>query len=117
MEKKITKRERFMELRAIVVDNADLVAFIDNEINLLDKKKNVERKPTATQLENEGLRAKILVALAEVDEPKPIKEIQGMVAELNGLSNQRVSRLLKDLVDNGKVVKTYVKKVAHFALA
>lgn len=117
MEKKITKRDRFMELRAIVGDNADLVAFIDHELELLDKKRGAERKPTATQLENEGLRAKILAVLAEVDEPKTIKEIQGMVAELNDLSNQRVSRLLKDLVDNGKVVKTYVKKVAHFALA
>lgn len=114
---KITKRDRFMELRAIVGDNADLVAFIDHELELLDKKRGAERKPTATQLENEGLRAKILAVLAEVDEPKTIKEIQGMVAELNDLSNQRVSRLLKDLVDNGKVVKTYVKKVAHFALA
>lgn len=117
MANKKTKRDYFMELRELVGDNADLIGFIDNELGLLDKKKNAERKPTATQLENEGLRAKILVALAEVDEPKSIKEIQGMVAELNDLSNQRVSRLLKDLVDNGKVVKTYVKKVAHFALA
>ena len=116
MANKKTKRDYFNELRVLVADNADLTGFIDNELTLLDKKRNVERKPTEKQIENEGLKAKILAALAQVGDPQPIKEIQTMSPELAGLSNQRISRLLKDLVDSERVEKTYVKKVARFGL-
>lgn len=111
-----TKRDYFNELRAIVADNADLVGFIDHELELLDNKKNVVRKPTATQLENAGFKAKILAFLAEADEPLTIKAIQENVPALAILSNQRMARLLTDLRGEGKVARTYVKKVAHFAL-
>jgi hypothetical protein len=111
-----TKRDYFNELRAIAIDNADLVAFIDHELELLANKKNVVRKPTATQLENADLKAKILVFLAEAEEPLPIKAIQAGVPALAELSNQRMARLLTDLRTEGKVARTYVKKVAHFAL-
>ena len=39
MEKKVTKREKFEMLKALVKDNTMLVEFIDHEIELLDKKK------------------------------------------------------------------------------
>jgi len=116
---KMTKKEMFLAIRGLeaVSANADMVEFIDHEIELLNKKATFPRKPTATQVENENLKAKILVFLATVEEPVPIKKIQEGVADLAGLSNQKVSRLLKDLADIGKVEKTYIKKVAHFALA
>jgi hypothetical protein len=111
-----TKKDYFNELRAIAIDNADLVAFIDHELELLANKKNVVRKPTATQVENDGFKAQILTFLAEADAPLPIKAIQAGVPALAELSNQRVARLLTDLRKEGKVARTYVKKVAHFAL-
>jgi hypothetical protein len=111
-----TKKDYFNELRAIAIDNADLVAFIDHELELLANKKNVVRKPTATQVENDGFKAQILTFLAEAEEPLPIKAIQAGVPALAELSNQRVARLLTDLRKEGKVARTYVKKVAHFAL-
>ena len=34
----MTKREMYAEIRKAVADNADMVAFIDHEVELLDKK-------------------------------------------------------------------------------
>ena len=39
----MTKREMFAEIRKIVADNAEMVAFIDHEVELLDKKKSGSR--------------------------------------------------------------------------
>jgi hypothetical protein len=38
MEKKMTKKEMFSMIKDILADNAEVVAFCDNEIALLDKK-------------------------------------------------------------------------------
>ena len=60
--KKITKRDRYNELLAIeaVNTNPDLVAFIENELNLLAKKNSADKKPTATQVANEEIKNAIL---------------------------------------------------------
>lgn len=112
----MTKREMFTAIREIVADNADMVAFIDREIELLDKKRSASRKPTKTQLDNEGFKADIVVALGEADEPVTIKGLMEICPSIAGLTNQRVTHMLTDLRKNGEVKRTYVKKVAYFSL-
>lgn len=112
----MTKRENFVAIRNLVADNEELVAFIDHEIELLNKKSSGTRKPTATQLENEGFKVDILNALAEVDEPVTIKGLCEVCPSISELSNQRITHMLTDLRKNGKVARSYVKKVAYFAL-
>ena len=112
----MTKKEMFAEIRKVVADNAEMVAFIDHEIDLLEKKRTGTRKPTKTQVENEAFKADILAALAEVDAPVNIKELCAVCAPITGLTNQRVTHMLTDLRKDGKVARTYVKKVAYFAL-
>ena len=46
--KKVTKREYFAQLREVVADNPELVAFIDHEVELLNKK-NSGNSQTKTQ--------------------------------------------------------------------
>ena len=48
MANKKTKREFYGELRELVGGNAELVAFIDHELELLDKKSS-SKTPTKTQ--------------------------------------------------------------------
>ena len=56
MIKFMTKRENYTAIRAIVADNAELVAFIDHELELLDKKNSKRSdKPTAKQTANAEL--------------------------------------------------------------
>lgn len=113
----MTKREMFAEIRKAVINNADMVAFIDREVELLDKKRSASKKPTKTQIQNEGFKATLMAYFTAVDAPKSIKEIQAEVPEMAELTNQRITHLLTDLVKAEVVVKEYVKKVPYFSIA
>ena len=117
MTNKKFKKDYFAELLALVEGNEELTVFIENEIALLNKKSASAKTPTARQIENEGLKAEIVTFLSEVDSPKCIKEIQAGIASLEGLTNQRITHLLSDLVKNEVLTKEYVKKVPYFAIA
>ena len=114
----MTKRENFAVLRTMAVNagNADLVAFIDHEIELLNKKNSYKSsKPTKAQRENADTKEVIMATLG--NEPMTISDIQEANEVLGGLSNQKISALLGQLVTDGKVVRTVVKRKAYFALA
>ena len=113
----MTKREMFTEIRNIVADNEEMIAFIDHEIELLDRKSNSSRKPTKTQIENNGFKTEIVEYLTEVDTPKTIKELQANISSISGLTNQRITHMLTDLVKAGTLVKEYVKKTPYFSVA
>ena len=115
MANKITKKEMFTMIKAQVKDNAEMVAFIDHEIELLDKKAS-NKKATKTQEANVGIKSTIL-AILEGATPMTVTEMQGESAELGKLSNQKVSALVRQLVEAGEVVKTIDKKVSRFSLA
>ena len=115
MANKITKKEMFTMIKAQVKDNAEMVAFIDHEIELLDKKAS-NKKATKTQEANVGIKSTILTVL-EGAKPMTVTEMQGASAELGELSNQKVSALVRQLVEAGEVVKTIDKKVSRFSLA
>ena len=112
----MTKREMFTEIRNAVIDNAEMVAFIDHEIELLNRKSASPKKPTKTQVENDAFKAVIVDYLTEVDAPKTIKELQTEVVELNGLTNQRITHMLTDLVKGGTLIKEYVKKTPYYSI-
>ena len=94
----MTKKEMFAEIRNIVAGNEEMVAFIDHEIELLERKSNSPKKPTKTQVENDGFKAEIVAYLTEVDTPKTIKELQAEIPSISGLTNQRITHMLTDLV-------------------
>ena len=116
MSKKLTKKDHFTALLALaeVQENQALVDFINHELELLSKKNSTERKPTAAQKENEGVKAIILAALTTT--PAQISELQKTHAELAEISNQKISALLRQLIQENKVVRTEDKKKALFAL-
>ena len=115
MANKITKKEMFTRIKAQVKDNAEMVAFIDHEIELLDKKAS-NKEATKTQKANVGIKSTILTVL-EGGKSMTVTEMQGASAELGKLSNQKVSALVRQLVDAGDVVRIIDKKVSRFSLA
>ena len=115
MANKITKKEMFTMIKAQVKDNAEMVAFIDHEIELLEKKAS-SKKATKTQKANIGIKS-IILAVLEGGKSMTVTEMQGASAELGELSNQKVSALVRQLVEAGEVVKTIDKKVSRFSLA
>jgi len=76
-------------------------------------KKRTSTKPTKTQVENEGIKANILETLT--DEGVTVKTLLGELA--GDYTSQKISALLRQLVAEGKVVKTIEKKVSYFSLA
>ena len=113
----MTKKEMFVEIRNIVADNEEMVAFIAHEIELLERKSNSPKKPTKTQIENDGFKAEIVAYLTEVDTPKSIKELQAEIPSIGGLTNQRITHMLTDLVKAGTLTKEYVKKTPYYSIA
>lgn len=122
-ENKMTKKMWFEELAKVVMDSdysekAEAMKFINHEIELLNKKSS-KVKPTKTQLENMGRKEILLTALADFEKPATIAEIMEVeiVANAVGMTRARVSALLTQLKEEGKVVRTEVKRVVYFSLA
>lgn len=120
---KVTKKDYFNALRALVVDTevenkTALIDFIDNELALLAKKANsAKSKPSKAQAENEGIKTAIIAALNEAEKALTITEFQTAYPEFAEYSNQKLSALFKQLVDAGAVEKTVVKKKSYFSIA
>ena len=115
MTNKKTKREFFGEIKELVKGNAELVAFIDHELELLDKKTNA--KSTKVNTEQVELMEKIVSALNEIGRSVTISELQKENAEMAEYSNQKLSAMLKKLVDNKQVTKMIDKKKSYFMVA
>ena len=115
MANKKTKREFFGEIREIVKENTELVEFIDHELELLDKKTSA--KSTKVNTEQVELMEKIVNALNEIGRSVTISELQKENAEMAEYSNQKLSAMLKKLVDNKQVTKMVDKKKSYFMVA
>ena len=117
MANKITKREviGMMMKEEVVKANPTYVAYLENELALLDKKAQ-NKKATKTQEQNVGIKATILKVLATIGSGT-VTDIQNGNEELSTLSNQKVSALVRQLVESGDVVKTTDKKKSIFSLA
>lgn len=116
--KKITKRERFESLLTIPAVQADqgLVDFINHELELLAKKNTSDKKPTAQQVANDGIKQAILDAMEE-NHFYTVTELQKSVPACAELSNQRVSALLRQLKDDKLIIRTEDKRKAYFSKA
>ena len=117
MANKITKREviRMMMNEEVIKANPTYVAYLENELALLNKKAQ-NKKATKTQEQNVGIKATILNVLATIGSGT-VTDIQNGNEELSTLSNQKVSALVRQLVESGEVVKTIDKKRSIFSLA
>ena len=116
MEKKMTKREYFNAIKAVVeaAGQDEMVKFIDHEIKLLDKKASYKSdKPTATQKANEEIKAVLLEVLSETS-GKTVTELIKSDARLGDLSNQKVSAILRLMKKDGIVRDERDKKKTLF---
>ena len=115
MVNKKTKKDLFLEVREVVAGNEELVAFIDHELELLNKKAST--KSTKVNDEQVALMKKIVNALNEIGRSVTISELQKENAEMAEYSNQKLSAMLKKLVDNKQVTKIVDKKKSYFTTA
>lgn len=114
---KITKREYFAMVAGVVeganpANKDELLAFINHEVELLDKK-SAKSGQTKTQKENVGIMEVIAEVLADMGKPVTITELM-KDARLSTYSNQKLSALVRQMPN---VVKTTDKKKSFFSLA
>jgi len=119
--KKMTKAQKYAFALTLgdVQANPILVEFFNAEIELLKKKNATDRKPTAQQIANDGVKEKIVALMAD-GTSRTVTEIMKQIPELASGSNQRATALVRQLSDqNGLVpdsplVRTEVKGKAIF---
>lgn len=115
--KRVTKR---MNITAMLADehvkaNSNWVAYLENELMLLDKKTGSEKKPTKTQQANENVK-ELLLAVMD-DTPATVSELQKRDETLAALSNQKVSAILRLMIADGTVRKVEEKGKSFFTIA
>lgn len=110
---KMTKIEKFQMAQEIVGangENQELVAFLQNEINMLENK-YAKRKTSMskTQSENEVIKTEILEKM-ENDTKYRASEIGLML----GISQNKASALLNAMVKVGNLKKVSEKRITYF---
>ena len=129
MTNKTTKKEFFGMLKAVVegckpANMAELVGFIDHEVELLDKKASSRKSGTSKKaVENNTLTELVIEELTRIGKCT-ITELLNKSQTLTNyvtedgkaLSNQKISSLLKPLYtgDNPKVERIIEKKSTYF---
>ena len=127
---KMTKADRFTALAKFLSDNPDMKfptpkgeitakemgEFVAHELELLSKKNSADKKPTAQQTANEAIKTAIVDGM-EVNRLYTITELIKEIPECADMTNQRVSALVRQLVDAGLVKRTEDKRKAYFSLA
>lgn len=112
---KMTQRDYFNAIVATLngeetnVSTEDMVTFVKGRIALLDKK-SANKKPTKTQVENVALKATILEVLGDMETPVTVSEILVDPRIGQGVTSQKVSALLKQMVEVDHTVEKIVDK-------
>lgn len=118
--KKVTKKDNFKALLELteVKTNKNFVEFIEKEIANLEKKSASNGKLTKNQEANIALAETVFKVLESESKAMTVSEIQKASAELAEFSNQKLSAILnRNLVAEGKVIKTIEKGKTLFAVA
>ena len=120
MQNKMTIADKFDDVINFITGEGQVTLSKDEIVDFLydrkDKavKKGGSRKVTARQKENEGIKATILEVLT--DKGITVTELLGKL-DIEDMTNQRASALLRQLVLDGKVVKTVEGKKSYFSVA
>jgi len=126
--KKMTKKNYFELLKGIVSEldlsnKTDIIDFIDNEINLLNRKANY-KGTSKTQVENAKIKEMLINALIEIDKPITITELMEypIVANYvlengNKLSNQKITALFTQMLADNAIIRTTEKRKSYFTVA
>lgn len=128
----MTKKDWFEVLKAMVeksnyADKAGATAFIDHEVELLNKKSS-KSKETKTKKTHSAILDAIKAVLTDQTKPVTITEMMtdarlasyeeegknGSVTVV--MTNQKLSSMVKKLVDAGEIVRAEEKKKAYFSL-
>lgn len=100
-----------------VIENKELFEKITQLENQMNKKSGkMSKAEKEKQQENEEIKTEILAILEVAETPQSIKEIQLESNLLEQFSNQKISALLRQLIETLEVERTEEKRIAKFNL-
>ena len=97
----------------VKVSGADVAGFLNHELELLDRKNTVDKKPTKTQQENEVIKSAVLSAM-EANRLYSISEMLKEFPACKDMSNQKLSSLVRQMVLDKQVERVEDKRKAFF---
>lgn len=113
--KKMTKRDYFEAIKSKYALTSEEIAFIDHELELLDKKNaSKSTKATPKQKENMDIKEKILAEMV-VGERYTISEMIKVLPCCKELKNQKISALLRQMIVDNAIVRVEDKRKAYFS--
>lgn len=99
--KKVTKKDMFEEIKKVALElgRIDIVEFAENELNLLERKRNNSKKVDTEKLEKDNiLKSAILEVLKNYENGLSVDEIRKADTSIGEESNQKITYLLGVLV-------------------
>lgn len=103
----------------VVLNGGEITSEVREKLEALKasvaKKNSSERKPTATQTANEGFKEAILATI-DPEKKYTITDLIKTVSEISELSNQRVSAIVRQMVESGDLQREEIKRKAYFSL-
>ena len=109
----MTKREMYTNIANLLADNEEVVTFCNREIELLDNRASSKKGMTKKQKENLAVKAQILEVLKGFEEPLTVTEILQDI-RMSGYTNQKISALLRQMVQENTVSKMIEGKKTKF---
>lgn len=104
----------------VVLNGGEITSEVREKLEALKssvaRKNSSEKKPSANQKANKDLQGAIAQAL-EVGKAYTVSEMMKVVPELAEASNQKASAMVRQMVADGILVRTEVKRKAYFSLA
>ena len=116
MEKMTYVKALDADIATLSADQSEVKEKLEALKASIAKKNSAERKPTATQTANEGYKEAILDA-PEVGKGYTITDLIKGVPALSDLTNQRVSAIVRQMVETGTLKREEIKRKAYFSLA
>ena len=128
MANKKTKKDLYMEMVEIFQElgKGEYVDFCNHQIELLDKKSTGSKGLTKVQQENETIKDMILEELAKYQGENGITITELLkqsdvlsnyvTVEGKNITNQKLSAIMKKLVDEKTVSRTTDKKTSYFKI-
>ena len=102
------------------IENCEMPADVREKLSALrdqqEKRSNADRKPTKNQQANANLREVVMDVLRNAGKPMTVTEVFNTMSENPEVSStQKVSALMRQLLLEGRVVKTIEKRVSYFS--
>ncbi len=113
--KKMTKRDYFEAIKSKYALTNEEIAFIDHEIELLEKKNaSKSSAETKTQKANASIKENLLNEMVSGIK-YTISDMQKELPCCKELTNQKISALVRQLIADKLVVRTEDKRKAYFS--